>query len=184
MDYPVAFARFTARLPELARQAMEDAARAYAGMVAQPGRSGVSNWREGIVQRRFTASNTHGFQALSNTPRFIVVRRKKDGRWVGFMAPGYATWKRKRFGNKPILVATGRLRESLHRAVLLRSGDVVTLRFIVPDYGKKHHDGDGVPRRSPVEPNDGDRALIKAKAKQAMDVLAKAEGRRLGVRVG
>ena len=183
MDYPVAFARFQSALPKLAREAMEDAARAYAGIVARPGRSGVSSWQEGIVQRRFTASNNHAFQALSDKKRWITVRRKSDGRWIRFEADGYATWKRKRFGSKPILVATGKLRESLHRAVVQRVGDNVSLRFSVPDYGRKHHDGNGVPRRSPVQPNAEDRALVKARAKMAMEILVEVAARRYGIRV-
>lgn len=183
MDYPVAFAKFQASLPKLAREAMEDAARAYAGIVARPGRSGVSSWQEGIVQRRFTAANNHAFKPLSNSPRLIKVRRHSDGKWIRFWVPGYASWKLKRFGVKPILVATGRLRESLHRAIVQRSGDLVALRFTVPDYGHNHQYGINVPRRSPVDPNATDRRLIKERAKLAMGILVEAAARRYGVRV-
>ena len=151
-------------LDRLATQAMMDAARVYAGGPNRPGApGGVSASKEGIVQRRFTKTNTHGFKPLSSR---------------------YARWKQQKFGNKPILVATGRLRESLHRATFRAEGNSVVIRFRVPDYGRWHHDGSGnLPKRSPVEPNEQDRVLVRRAAARSFEVLVKVQAQRLGVTV-
>jgi hypothetical protein len=162
------------RLPAIARAAALDAAKAYAG--APPYIAAA-----GIVQARFTKSNTHGFAPLSDRPRFVRVKTKA-GKWIAFMAPGYATWKRKRFGNKPILVATGRLREALAGAKCWTSGNTVIITFMVPEYGQYHQTGTKhMPKRSPIEADAEDVRRVREKFRDAFAINLMAQRRSLGL---
>jgi hypothetical protein len=76
-----------------------------------------------------------------------------SGRYVGgwrALSPGYAAWKLAKYGRQPILVATGRMRESL---TLGGRGNVVRVTKKEAQLGstdrklEKHQRGIGVPRR-------------------------------------
>jgi hypothetical protein len=133
--------------------ALLNAAKEYAGVpVAAGGVSAAA--KEGIVMRRFTKTNTHGFKPLS---------------------PAYAKAKRKRgHGAQPILVDSGALKASLHNAkvTLVGKGRVI-IRWTVPFYGVFHHFGMGRnPVRSPVNPNAADyAAIVRAAAKHLRRLL-------------
>jgi hypothetical protein len=156
-------AAFLRRIPQLADMALLAAAGEYAGVPT--GAGGVSAAAsEGIVQRRFTRGNAHGWAPLS---------------------PAYAEWKARRFGSEPILVRTGALRRSLSAARVLRLGrGRVRVVFRVPDYAEHHHRGGGrLPRRSPVEPSADDRAAVRAAARRHFDAIVRRFAAQAGVRV-
>lgn len=165
------------RLPELrelARHALVSGAKEYAGQ-AQGGITGGTGGGDGMnyFGRRFTASNTHGFAPLSDKPRFVVVKRKADGKWIGFMADGYATAKRKKFGSKPILVATGAMLRAIRAgARVALEGDRAVVTFSLPPVAQYHLDGTPrMPARDPVRPNDADRQAFRARAGQVFRTL-------------
>jgi hypothetical protein len=159
---------------QLARNALLSATKEYAGKST----GGVSGGTGGggsvpnYFGRRFTASNTHNFTPLSDKPCFVVVKRK-DGKWVGFPYPGYATWKRQRFGAKPILVASGKmLRELRKNAVAVLEGDRAVAIFRLTGPAAYHYTGTKtMPRRDPVTPNDADRAAFRERARVMLNQL-------------
>ena len=77
----------------------------------------------------------------------------RSGKWAALTAP-YAAWKRKRFGNKPILQASG----ALMAALTGKSGDTLLISEphliglgAVVDYGIYHQKGTGrMPARKPI----------------------------------
>ena len=160
---------------EMARKALLSAMREYAGK----GVGGVSGGTGGggevpnYFGRRFTASNNHGFAALSDRPRFVVVKRKSDGKWIGFQADGYATWKRKKFGAKPILIASGKMfRDIRERAVAVLEGDRAVAIFRLSGPAVYHYLGTTkMPKRDPVTPNDQDRAAFRDRTKVILNQL-------------
>lgn len=162
-------------LSKLKAQALLTAARDYIGQGAGSS-PGIKPTGPVDFRNRFTNANTHGFTALSNSPRFVVVRRK-DGRWVGFMAPGYAAWKKKKFGVKPILIASGSMVRDLRAGAgvsLAGSGANLHARvhFLLSKIAKYHYTGDGVPRRDPISPSTIDAAAYKVRAAQVFAQLA------------
>lgn len=164
-----------AQLRGLARAAILQGAREYVGK----GPGGVTGGTGGssganYFGRRFTKANTHGFAPLSNTPRFIAVKRNRDGRWVAFTADGYATWKRKHFGIKPILVASGAMVRDLRTGarVSLLNGNVAAAMFRLSRIAEYHYRGMGNnPRRDPVTPNDADRAAYRLRVRAMFGAL-------------
>jgi hypothetical protein len=161
--------RGPAAIRQIMRDALYSAAKEYIGKAAggitggTGGSAGFNNF-----QRRFTSSNTHRFVPLSNRPRFVVVQRKGDGKWVGFNAPGYADAKRARFGVKPILVASGAMVRDLREAASVRrEGDRVVAVFRLSTIAGYHESGTRtMPRRDPVRPNADDIVAFRARAAQ------------------
>jgi phage gpG-like protein len=75
-----------------------------------------------------------------------------SGGWAP-LSPRYAAWKARHYPGAPILVRTGDLRDSLTQRPF--GVEVIEPRYAVfgsdVDYGLFHQQGDGVPRRRPVE---------------------------------
>lgn len=176
-----AFARDLALIKNVA---LMKAAQDYIGQAAGSS-PGVAPASKVDFRNRFTRTNTHGFAALSNKPRFVVVR-KKNGKWIGFSALGYADWKKKRFGNKPILVRTGTMVQELRRSarvVMRGTGSSVhsVAVFRLSPTAWRHFTGAGnLQRRDPVSPNVADKAAFRERAIQ----IFKAELQRLKARYG
>jgi hypothetical protein len=156
------------QLRELARNALLSAANEYAGKAlgGVSGGTGGGGSTPNYFGRRFTSSNNHGFTALSDKPRFVVVKRRADGKWLGFMADGYATAKRKKFGNKPILVASGQMLRDLRNGVRVSlEGDRAIATFTLSKIAEYHFTGTkNMPKRDPVMPDDNDRTAFRARA--------------------
>lgn len=77
----------------------------------------------------------------------------RDGRWAALSKP-YEAWKRKRWGNKPILQASGRLMEALTGksgdTLLISEPHLIGLGAVV-DYGSYHQHGTSrMPARKPI----------------------------------
>lgn len=72
----------------------------------------------------------------------------------------------------PMLVLTGRLRDAVaggRASVLAVSISLVRITWTgLPEYATYHHKGDGVPKRSPIEPNAEDKATIIAAARRIL----------------
>jgi hypothetical protein len=158
------FSKSLPQLRQLARNALLAGAKEYAGKAAGgvTGGTGGGGDTPNYFGRRFTDRNTHHFAPLSDRPRFIVVQRK-DGKWVGFNADGYATAKAKKFGKKPILIATGKMVRDLRDLALTKlEGDRALVTFKLSDIATRHYTGtDRMPKRDPVTPNDADRAAYR-----------------------
>lgn len=158
----------------MARTALLSAAREYIGKAAGgvSGGTGGGGGTPNYFGRRFTSSNTHGFAPLTNKPHFVVVKRR-DGKWVGFQYPGYATWKRQKFGNKPILVASGQmLRDLRSRATAVVEGDRAVAIFRLSAIAGYHYTGTNkMPKRDPVSPNDADRAAWRERTRIILNQL-------------
>ncbi len=137
-------------LPQIMMEAVKHGVTAYAnGFTGKP-----------FVDAHFTRSNVerYGFPPLS---------------------PEYAKWKQRHYGNKPILVRSGDLRKSVDskaHLISIRGAKVVALFRGLMDYAIYHHEGDGVPKRSPVEPSVGDRELV---IEQAKAYLSRVTGQKI-----
>lgn len=81
--------------------------------------------------------------------------KSKTGKLTGFGAGK----------NLPILVLTGKMRAAIvgRKHGIVQEGDVATITFKdLPPYAKWHHTGTkrGLPKRSPVEPDEADTARV------------------------
>lgn len=172
------------QLGDVKRLALLKGAQDYIGKTA--GASGGTSGNGPVdFRNRFTTGNTHGFTPLSDKSRFVVVKRKSDGKTVGFQADGYATWKKKRFGSQPILIASGKMvRDLRDLATAVVEGDRALARFRLSDIAGYHFNGSGrMPKRDPVMPNDADRAAYRNRVQEIYRQLiarwqvARASGR-------
>ena len=156
-------AEFIRSLPDLALKAMVKAGHDYAGnKIGSPGGGTVAQASEGIVGRRFEESGNKRFATLSAR---------------------YAAWKAFRFGQKPILVRSGKLKKKIigHGKVRL-VGTMVEIVFSVPEYGVYHQKGEGrLPKRSPVDPNASDIKAVQESAARHYDSLVKIAAARRGI---
>jgi phage gpG-like protein len=155
---------FLRSIPAIITAAVTNAAKEYAGVPIESGGVSAAS-REAGVGRHFTRTNVarYGWQPL---------------------APDYAVWKAKRFGAKPVLVASGTLKASiLGRATVTVAGPGrLVVRFgQAVDYAQYHQDGDGVPKRSPIDPNPDDIAAIKAAARKHFQALVQRAAAKTGV---
>ena len=98
----------------------------------------------------------------------------KSGKWKA-LKPEYAKRKQKKWGNVPILHASGEMMRSLTSrnapgAVLEKTADELTLGTTIPYAGYHQRGGKRLPKRPPVDPTDAqvDRLskVIQGKMKQ------------------
>lgn len=131
-------------LQDMLQQALQDGAEAYIGSPGSPG----------IVDRHFTTGNEarYGWKPLT---------------------PDYARQKREQYGQRPILVASGRLRQSMRHgtADINNNNFSMTIKFNnAVNYAKYHDAGSPtLPRRSPVELNVTDIKALRDAMQRSVD---------------
>lgn len=176
--------------------AMRDALVAGAEAYANGAEVGGKPRARPIVDRHFTAGNQqrYGWPPLSRD----YFMEKQHG-LIGHQSGGVFNPGGKKKGsrldkhaeftsstgigsgtNKPMLVNSGDLRHAVTRtrhAVVMR-GDIVTIKFSgLPEYAKYLNEGTGkMPARSPVHPNEMDRAEVFAVMRRHMDAALATGG--------
>ncbi len=94
--------------------------------------------------------------------------------------PEYARWKKKHYGNKPILIRSGHMRKTVNskaHLITIRGATVLALFRGLAEYAIYHHKGEGnLPMRSPVMPSLEDREMVIAQAKA---YLARVTGQKI-----
>lgn len=157
-------ADFLRGVPKRVEDAMVAAANEYAGNPVSAGGS-VAQGSEGIVGDRFRGAGNKRFASLS---------------------PAYAAWKQVRYGKKPILVRSGALMKSIigHGRIRSLGNGVVMVIFTVPEYGLWHQaGGKHLPRRSPVDPDEGDKQRVQASFAKHYAAFNKRAAASLGITV-
>lgn len=170
--------KFLAKI-EQAKQRLVDALEhgclAYAN--GGEGPNGIAGGGDPIVDDRFKGAGNARFAPLSwdyamrkaASAKKLRKLQKKEGHTVSKMIPvayqsrtGVITGTS---NNLPILVRTSRLRHAVKagraRVIIAEDGTRGRIVFVgLPKYAEYHEGGDGVPARSPVKPNEADKARV------------------------
>lgn len=166
---------------------LERAAQALDNIPIVMAQAYVGAYRNGIVDRHFTPGNQgrYGwpplsfdyFKAKQGQKTKLRQGMKESGRKVSKLEKGaaaqYGTRSGVKGGSLPMLVRTGLLRDAVtngaHR--IERQGNAAFIVFTnLPEYALHLHTGTGkMPKRSPVEPNAEDEAMMQGEATKFID---------------
>ena len=184
--------RAMARAAQSMRTAVKAGAEAYANGVGA---------EKPIVDRHFTAGNQQRYGWAPLTREYFLRKQAgvsgKTSRGVFFPGGGKTGSKLDKAAefqsgtgdllgigaatNAPMLVLTGALRAAVvgpkHAVTASGDGNTVTIRFAgLPEYAAYLHTGEGTPQRSPVAPNEADRAEVIAAMRRHMDAALRTGG--------
>jgi len=104
----------------------------------------------------------------------IIIRHFIPGNLARYkytpLSPEYRKWKFKNFGNLPVLVLSGRLRDRMRAGRVTREGDRVRVRFNIPEYGRYQL----AAGRNFIDPNAADYREMEKVLKRELTRIRKA----------
>lgn len=175
-----------ARLPRIAAEAYANGDRGNRPIVEAhftPGNDQRQGWPP--LSRSYALAKAKGLKlnkkgGVAETQKLKTGQRVKVDRDASFMSSTGTLSGIGTGANLPMLVRTGLLRKAVTTPTLHAisvNGDNATIVFDgLPDYAKYLHEGNGTPKRSPVEPSFGDMLLIEDAMRKALDGASGGSG--------